>query len=180
MYFNSFPRVFYSSTGKTSDEKLCTHILKRVGIKNSLEDDMLLMDEHIVGENETPEVIAHKHFGSSKFHWIILLTNNITDRYFDWPLTTPQFNQFIIDKYGSAVDSPHHYEIVQTSGPTTSIDDSHLIQVNSTTAGATLVTNREYEQREQDKKRKIRLLAPVYLTSFLNEFKTAMDSTNIA
>ena len=180
MYFNSFPKVFYSSTGKKNDEKLCTHILKRVGIKNSLEDDMLLMDEHIVRENETPEVIAHKHFGSTQFHWIILLTNNITDRYFDWPLTTPQFNQFIIDKYGSDVDSPHHYEIVQTSGPTTSIDDSHLIQVNSTTAGATLVTNREYEQREQDKKRKIRLLAPVYLTSFLNEFKTAMDSTNIA
>jgi len=95
-------------------------------------------------------------------------------------LTTPQFNQFIIDKYGSAVDSAHHYEIVQTSGPTTSIDDSHLIQVNSTTPGATLVTNREYEEREQDKKRKIRLLAPVYLTSFLNEFKIAMDSTNIA
>ena len=67
MYFNSFPKVFYSSTGNKNDEKLCTHILKRVGIKNSLEDDMLLMDEHIIKENETPEVLHINILGQRNF-----------------------------------------------------------------------------------------------------------------
>ena len=180
MYFNSFPKVFYSSTGKTNDEKLVTHILKRVAIKDSIEDDMLLMDRHIVRENETPEVVSHKHFGSAQYHWVILLTNNIIDRYYDWPLTTPQFEQFLVDKYGSNIDSPHHYEITQTSGPTTSLDNSHLIQVNAGTAGAVTITNREHEQREQDKKREIRLLAPAYLARFIEEFKKIMETSTVA
>ena len=180
MYFNSFPKVFYSSTGKTNDEKLVTHILKRVAIKDSIEDDMLLMDRHIVRENETPEVVSHKHFGSAQYHWVILLTNNIIDRYYDWPLTTPQFNQFLVDKYGANVDGAHHYEITQTSGPTTSLDASHLIQVNAGTSGAVTVTNREFEQRQQDKKREIRLLAPAYLARFIEEFKKIMETTSVA
>ena len=180
MYFNSFPKVFYSSTGKLNDEKLCTHILKRVAIKDSLEDDMTLMEDHLVKENETPEVIAHKHFGSTQYHWVLLMTNNITDRYFQWPLTTPQFEAFLIDKYGSGIDNAHHYEIAQTSGPTSSLDDSHLIHVDATTLGGTLITNREYEQREQDRKRKIKLLAPGLLPAFVGEFKKLMISSNTA
>ena len=180
MYFSNFPKVFYSSTGKKNDEKLVTHILKRVAIKDSIEDDMLLMDRHTVRENETPEVVSHKHFGSAQYHWVILLTNNVLDRYYDWPLTTPQFNQFLVDKYGDNIDGVHHYEITQTSGPDTSIDDSHLIQVNEGTPGATTVTNREFEQREQDKKREIRLLAPAYLPRFVEEFKKIMQQSTIA
>ena len=111
---------------------------------------------------------------------MILLTNNIIDRYYDWPLTTPQFNQFLVDKYGDNIDGVHHYEITQTSGPTTSLDNSHLIQVNAGTAGAVTITNREYEQREQDKKREIRLLAPAYLPRFVEEFKRIMETSTVA
>ena len=177
MYFNTFPKVFYSSTGKSDDEKLVTHILKRVAIKDSIEDDMLLMDRHTVRENETPEVVSHKHFGSAQYHWVILLTNNIIDRYYDWPLTTPQFNQFLVDKYGDNIDGVHHYEITQTSGPTTSLDNSHLIQVNAGTAGAVTITNREYEQSEQDRKRRIKLLDPSFIDQFVQEFELLMSES---
>ena len=68
----------------------------------------------------------------------------------------------------------------QTNGPTTSTDDSHLIIVNSTTVGALNITNREYEVREQDKKRKIKLLDAQYLNEFVEEFKKIMRSTKVA
>ena len=44
--------------------------------------------------------------------------NNITDRYHEWPLTTPQFLSFVNEKY-SDPNGTHHYEISQTSGDTT-------------------------------------------------------------
>ena len=180
MYFKNFPKIEYSSTGKVADEKVVTHLLKRVAIKTGLKDELLMLDDYSIRAGDTPEIIAGKHFGSPTYHWVILLTNQITDRYFDWPMTEPQFESFLKDKYDSQVDSAHHYEIQQTSGPTTSTDDSHLIIVNSTTVGALIITNREYEVREQDKKRKIKLLGTQYLNEFVEEFKRIMRSTKVA
>ena len=50
-------------------------------------------------------------------------------------------------------------------------DYSHKIEVNETESGAESVSNYEYERREQDKKRQIKLLDPRYLPMFLEEFE---------
>ena len=72
------------------------------------------------------------------------------------------------------MSSPNnHYEVTQSSGRTTGqgpADYEHKVEVNSTTSGAGSVSNREYEQREQDNKRQIKLLSPKFLNSFLEEF----------
>ena len=90
-------------------------------------------------------------------------------------MTQPQFQEFIEDKYGLAsIDSIHHYEITQTSGRTSSNgpnDYSHLVECNSDEDGAVAVTNRQYEQRLQDKYRQIRLLDTKYLRPFVEEFE---------
>ena len=81
------------------------------------------------------------------------------------------FADFLTDKYGAgSEDAVHHYELAQTSGATTSIDNSHMLEVNSDTDNATTITNREYEERVQDDLRQIRLLDEKYLTSFTEEF----------
>jgi hypothetical protein len=132
---------------------------------------MFMFDNYDVKESETPEIVAHKWFGDTEYHWVILMTNNITDRYYQWPLTQPQFQAHLEDKYGVGnIDSTHHYEVSQTSGPTTSRDNSHLVEVNSDASGATAITNREFEQREQDEIRQIRLLNQRYLGKFIEEF----------
>ena len=121
---------------------------------------------------ERPEDTAFKHFGSAKYHWVILLTNNITDAYYDWPMSDQTFETFIRDKYSNP-DAIHHYEVTKSSGKTTGDgpdDYSHKIEVNSDASGAQSVSNREFEQRLQDKKRKIKLLNEQYLTSFIEEF----------
>ena len=102
------------------------------------------------------------------------MTNDITDRYYDWPFTQAQFKEFLTDKYGAgSEDGTHHYEITRTSGRTSGQgpdDYSYLVECNSDESGATTITNREYEQREQDKKRSIRLLRQIYLNDFIAEF----------
>jgi len=121
---------------------------------------------------ERPEDIAFKYYDDAELHWVVLLTNNITDRYYEWPMTQPDFEDYLTDKYGAgSEDSVHHYELAQTSRPTTSSDDSHMLEVNSDTAGATTITNREYEEREQNKLRQIRLLDRTYLNQFVEEFE---------
>jgi hypothetical protein len=160
----------YSITGDET-YKLVPDILRRVKLRANIRNGMFMFDNYDVKEGETPEIVAHKWFGNTEYHWVILMTNNITDRYYEWPLTQPQFQLHLEDKYGVGnIDATHHYEVSQTSGPTTSRDSSHLVEVNSDASGATAITNREYEQREQDRKRQIRLLNQRYLGRFVQEF----------
>ena len=52
---------------------------------------------------------------------------------------------------------------------------SHLIECESTDVGAQIVSNREYEDREQEKKRQIKLLSPGVLPALLEEFQTLIS-----
>ena len=170
MYFSRFPMMAYNIKGDNT-YKLVPDILRRVKLRANIRNGMFMFDNYDVKEGETPEQVAFKWFGDTEYHWVILMTNNITDRYYEWPLTQPQFQAHLEDKYGVGnIDATHHYEISQTSGPTTSRDRSHLVEVNSDASGATTITNREFEEREQDRIRQIRLLNPRYLGRFVEEF----------
>jgi len=174
MYFTRFPMMAYDIKG-TSVYKLVPDILRRVKLRSGIRSGMFLFDNYDVKDGENPEDVAFKWFGDAQYHWVILMTNNVTDRYYEWPMTQPQFQNFIEDKYGLAnIDGIHHYEITQASGPTSAngpSDYSHLVECNSDEDGAVSVSNRDYEQRLQDKHRQIRLLDKRYLSSFVSEFE---------
>ena len=177
MYFNSFPVIPYDSKGDLQFKDV-TNLLRRVGMRTKLKTNTFLYDTYNVKEGETPEMIAHKLYGDTELHWIILLINEVTDRYHQWPMTTPQFLDFINDKYDNP-DGIHHYETTQTSGDTkVKIEVFNEVDEDAYT-GLTPITNREYEENEQDKRRKIKLLDPSYVNAFVSEFKLLMEESVI-
>ena len=177
MYFGSFPVIPYDSKGDL-EFKDVTNLLRRVGIRAKLKSNALLYDTYNVKEGETPEMIAHKLYGDSELHFVIMLINDITDRYHQWPMSLPQFQEFINDKYDDP-DGIHHYESTQTSGDTkVKIEVFNEVDSDAYT-GLTPITNREYEENEQDKKRQIRLLDPSYIEQFVDEFEKLIKETNI-
>tara|TARA_Y100000114_G_scaffold145674_1_gene155566 strand:+ start:140 stop:679 length:540 start_codon:yes stop_codon:yes gene_type:complete len=172
MYFNKFPLRVYDVKGN-KNYKLLPDILRRVKLRSSLSSSRFVFDKYDVKENENPEDVAFKYYGDAEYHWVVLMVNNITDRYYQWPMTQPDFAEFLTDKYGAGnEDSIHHYELAQTSGKTTSSDSSHMLEVNSDTENATAITNREFEERVQNDIRQIRLLDQRYLDTFVEEFFT--------
>ena len=176
MYFSFFPKGTYDIRND-GNEKVVTDLMVRVKVRSKVLDESTLYDLYDVPEGETPEITALKHFGNSQYHWVILLTNDITDRYYGWPLTTYEFENYMTEKYTNP-DGVHHFEITQLSGKTKGdgpSDYSHKIIVNSTVPNATAVTNREYEQRIQDQKRQIKLLNAAYLPILLDEFANLVN-----
>ena len=172
MYFSKFPLTVYDIKGN-NNYTLLPDILRRVKIRAGLVSNRLVFDKYNVKEGEKPEDVAFKYYGDAQYHWVIMVVNNITDRYYEWPMTEPDFADFLTDKYGAgSEDAIHHYELAQTSGVTSSSDNSHMLEVNSDTDGATAITNREYEERQQENFRQIRLLDQKYLDSFTEEFFT--------
>ena len=171
-YFSKFPLFTYDIKGDKV-RKLLPDILRRVKLRATIKSGGMLFDKYDVKEGEKPEDVAYKWFGDAELHWVILMTNNVTDRYYGWPMNQVQFAEFLTDKYGDNVDAVHHYEITKDSGRTTSngpSDYSHLVEVNSDTANAISISNRQYEEREQDKKRQIQLLDKSLLGDFITEF----------
>jgi len=171
-YFSFFPNLLYDIKGN-KNEKLVTDLFNRLKVRQKIINEISLYSTYDVIDGDTPESLAYKYYGSTEYNWVILLINNVIDRYYGWPLTVEQFEAYISDKYENP-DGTHHYEITQLSGKTSGegpSDYAHKIEVNSTTSGATEVTNREYEQRLQDEKRQIKILEVSFLNPFIEEFE---------
>ena len=170
-YFERFPLMAYNMKGD-ENYKLLPNILKRVKLRAGIRSGMFLFDSYDVVAGERPEDIAFKYYGDPELHWVILMTNNITDRYYQWPLKQPELEAHLEDKYGAGnEDDVHHYEIPQSSGPTSSRDFSHMVECNADEDNVSIISNREYEERKQDEYRQIRLLDPQFLDTFVEEFE---------
>jgi hypothetical protein len=180
MYFDSIPKILYDSKGN-GEVKVVTNLLKRVAIRTKIKTNSLILDTYNVKNGETPESIADKLYDDPELHWVVLMVNDITDRYHQWPMYEQQFNTYVNEKYDNP-DGVHHYEISQSSG-----DSETKIEVYNNSAlysgdtdfysNASIITNREYEEREQDKKRQIKLLDPAFLDQFVEEYKVLMGES---
>ena len=172
-YFEMFPSILYSAKG---DGKFTVmkDILSRVKLIAKVKENILGFDYYDVKDGETPEMIAHKYYGDVNLHWVVMVTNDIIDYYEDWPMSVQRFEQFVFDKY----DNPqgiHHYEITQTSGDTSVTID---VGMNITDyPSATAISNYQYEDKLQEKKRQIRLITPEYIDDFVKEFERKMNES---
>ena len=170
-YFEILPKVYYDSKGDGKFD-LLTNIMTRVKLRDDVQDDIFAYDYYDVQDGETPEMIAHKYYNDPELHWTIMIANNITDYYSEWPMSVQRFEEYVNDKY----DNPagvHHYEINATSGDTTKTIDVGLNIVDY--PSATLVSNYTYETRIQDKIRRIRLIKPEFIGNFVDEFEEKVD-----
>ena len=170
MYFQYLPKLMYDPIG-TGNLVLATNILKRAAFRVNMKKELVLLQKYDIADGETPEIVADKHHGSTFYHWVVLLVNNISDVYHGWPKSTRQMQGYLTDKYTEAqLNEVHHYEIPQTSGDTTV-----MIEVENTTyPDATAISNLTYEMELNETKRKIDLLRNEYLGFFVSEFEAIM------
>ena len=179
MYFDVFPIILYDSIGDYNFKDV-TNLLRRVRLRAKVKTNVMMFDTYDVKNGETPEMIADKLYGTTELHWVVLMVNDITDRFHQWPLSAAQFNQYVADKYDD-INGIHHYEVAQESGDTTvKIWVENDVDTDAYTSTAiTRITNYEYELEEQDRKRQIQLLDPEYLPLFINEFNKRMGESII-
>ena len=173
MYFETFPFIQYDSLGDGNPKEV-KNLLRRVKVRSDIRSNSSLFDTYYVREGETPEMIADRLYDNVNLHWVVLLFNDITDRYHQWPMTTGAFNKYVADKYTN-INAVHHYEITETSG-----DRELKIDVGITNddyPSATPITNYEYEVDRQNELRNIKLLDPRFVSDFVDEFKDLVQES---
>ena len=121
------------------------------------------------------------------------MSNNIVNIQNEWPLNQQAFENYILDKYGTLakLDEIHHYEsnevkdsngvIIFPKGVRVSAAQSvsyfeplneEQITVNPVSKA---VTNYQYEQSVNDKKRRIFLIKPIYLNVVFDDLEEMME-----
>lgn len=93
-YFSNFPLIQYGNN-------VIRDITRAVKIDNSLRDKTLAFYPYDIGNGIRSDIISHTYYNDTDLDWLIYLTNGIVDPYYGWFLNQDQFNQYIIDKYGS-------------------------------------------------------------------------------
>jgi hypothetical protein len=113
-YFTQLPRVAYPSFTANNTSVALTNILTRSAFLREIVENTALFYEYSVKDGETPEIIADKLYGSVSRFWIVLLFNQLSNPYYDFPLIQEQLNELIVSKYGMSLEDAqttiHHYE----------------------------------------------------------------------
>lgn len=93
---------FYSYFPTTTfGQKILTDLGVRIKIRDTWLNDPRIYYNYQYQDYDKPEHIALKYYGDEELHWIILLTNNIFDVNFDFPMNSRVFNSYIESKYKS-------------------------------------------------------------------------------
>ena len=167
MYFKALPKMYYPyKQGTKTTHTIVTDIFRRVHLDKFFQN-RLALTEYYVNDMDTPESVAHRAYGSTKYHWIVLLANNIVDVQREWPLSGRNLIAYVDDKYGTSNRTDvHHY--VMNEDKDVIVDWESVLVANGTYLA---VTNLEYETDLNDKKRQIYLLQSKYLTDITSQYK---------
>lgn len=97
-YFDNFPQITYGT-------KIARNILARVKPATNIFETPLAYYDYVIEFDQRPDQVAYNYYDDSNMVWLIFVTNNIVDPYYQWPLTQNQFVKFIEDKYGSVTEA---------------------------------------------------------------------------
>lgn len=166
MFFKAMPRIGYKVDGKTVSTK---DIFRRVGLDRTY-NNRLALDSYYVRDGETPDIVANNVYGSSNYHWVILIVNNIVNPYEEWPRKDAELFDYTESKYGvgnALLD--HHYRLTSNTDIIVDYDSTKIAD-----GDIEAVSNYDFELDLNQSKRQIYLLKTDYLAGFVTNYKKLM------
>ena len=178
------PDLFYnfSSRPLDSDYLLVKNIWRRAQILVEYKTQVTLFTEENVRDGERPEDIATRLYRNPFYNWTILVINDITDVYSQWPKSVSQLQEFINDKYDNPMATKHHVttevkdangNIIVPAGKVVPSNYQIAYYNGSNTVTATpvaSVTNATYETELNSKKQNIQVVKPELIEDFVSVY----------
>lgn len=195
-YFNRLPDFEYVSRlpdAQISDYITVKNLFKKGKLREDIFQDLAFFTKYQIKGNDRPDNVAFEIYGDSSLDWLVLTCNNVINIQTEWPLPQQQFDNYLLDKYGdynTLYNGIHHHETVEVKNSQDIVIVPAGLQVESNYSVSYYdfitdlqvtrnnivepVTNYQYEEIQEDKKRNIFLLKPRFLNVVLDDLEDMM------
>ena len=194
-YFSQLPDFEYVS--RLPDSRISDYIpVKNLFMRGKLREDIFqdasVFTKYKIKGDDRPDNVAYEVFGDANLDWLVLTCNNIINVYEEWPMTQINFENYLLEKYGTYenINATHHFETTEvknTSGVVIlpaglEVDSNYSITffdektegMTTVNSPVTEVTNYMYEDRLQEDRRNIFLLKPRFLNVVKDDLEEMM------
>ena len=195
-YFNLLPDFDYVSRlpdAKISDYAKVKNLFKRVTLREDIYSNLMYFTKYSINGDDRPDNVANQIYSDPTLDWLVLLANNITHIPTEWPMAQNDFDRFLLDKYDnydSLENGVHHHETVEvkdsndvtmvpaglevSSDFTTTYYDYFISGMVTKLDITRPVTNYEYEEKIENKKRNIYILKQEYVSVVMDDIEELM------
>lgn len=191
-YYSNLP-----DKNSSNSSTIVKNFFRRGKLRDDLFKNSVFFTKYSIIGDERPEQVSNKFYDTPLYDWVILLTNNILDVYNEWPLSQQAFTDYVYQKYKTDENlyAIKHYKTIEIktySGQVVQKKDlivdetffnknklennpalefyDEILGYMVTYSGSEItvpVTNIDYEEEINDKKRNIVILKQKYLRDVL-------------
>ena len=194
-YFSEVPNFEYVSRlpdSKISDYITVKNFFKRGFLREDIFQNLTFFTKYQIQGSDRPDNVASQVYNDSTLDWLVLMSNNIVNIQNEWPLSNLDFDELMLDKYGSydtLFNGVHHYETIEVkdarnvkivnaglkveSDYSVTFFDERADQMKTVTPTIP-ITNYQYEQKVNEDKRNIYLLQPRYVQVVRDDLEDLM------
>ena len=194
-YFSEVPNFEYVSRlpdAKISDYITVKNFFKRGFLREDIFQNLSFFTKYSITGNDRPDNVAFEIYQDSTLDWLVLMANNIVNIQNEWPISNVDFDELMLDKYGSydtLFNGIHHYETIEVKDARDvkivnaglKVESDYSVTFFDERAGGMRtvtptipVTNYQYEQKVNEDKRNIYLLQPRYLQVVRDDLEDIM------
>lgn len=205
MYFNLIPNIEYDTKPigypfTSSDFVTAKNFFRRYEIVPEIFSSSVYYNKYAVEDGETPATISNAAYDTPFYDWVVILTNNIINPLFDWPISSYALQKYCEKKYENPY-APIYYKTneVKTNQSLTGDATPRKVPVIALKAGLKVdesfynksfnywdgtttvsvpgssvsypVSAFDHEEELNNSRREIYLLKSRYLTQFVSEFR---------
>ena len=194
-YFSYVPNIYVTrleDDNTTKSSILVKNIFRKTRSREDLAKYYTLFNPYYIQDGEMAWQVATRLYGDPKLEWVILVLNNITNVYNDWPKSNDELVNYITQKYAflgvsNPGDEIHHWEtqevyendgLVLEGGITVNEDFTFRTPEGILLTGTNIIspiTNYEYEVQLNEKKRLIYVLNSANIDVFIDEFQKVLN-----
>ena len=174
-YFNNFPKINYFN-------EQSRNIILKSAIVSQVINNVDSFYPYVIKEYQRPDLIAYYEYDDPLLDWVVYLSNNIVDPYYDWPLSSEDFTAYLKKKYNKTIyeiqsEIIHYKYTGLTNESAEDIARKSWFMTPTThsligdTSGWSPVYTYDYEVELNEAKRSIRLLNKIYIPQIKAEIK---------
>ena len=190
MYFSIIPNLAYDEKPikypfSRSDFVTAKNFFRRYKVNENVFSNAVYFNKYAIRDGERPDTLAHQFYGNQFYDWVILLTNNMVNAQYDWPMQNYELYKVLEQEFDDPYSEINHYEIKESIGPyaaglhvdVTFYNGQHKLNIDGSVVLkngneiASPVTVAEHYQVENEKKREIFVLKGNYIQSFVDDFR---------